>query len=243
MKKINLLLSIIISFFGFSFSQTLIITNPSGTVTWELNSTHMIEWNYGGSGDIMIQLYQSGLPVGTIYNGANSGSFSWKIDKYLNSKPIITGNYKLRVRSKQDSSKYAEVNLIIKKSSPYLLNNHFLNFLPDLRVRISVIPGPLHYKTLFMMVVYNDGKVNSKSFILNWRVYYKNKNGEWKSDFEYQKIIDGIKAGGRYTHAVGDYNFPWAGKWKITAWVDKYNAIKETNENNNYNVVEFEIKQ
>ncbi len=116
MKKVIYLLGILMVIAGFSFSQTLTITNPSGAVTWELNSTHLIQWTYGGSGDIMIQLYQSGSPVGTIYNGANSGSYSWTINHYLNSNPIATGSYKLRVRSKLDSSKYAEVDLTIINS-------------------------------------------------------------------------------------------------------------------------------
>ena len=89
------------------------ITNPSGPVIWGLYTTHMIQWTYRGSGDILIQLYKSGKPVGTIYNGANTGTYKWKISFYLNRKFIDTGNYKLRVRSKNNSSVYAEVNLTI----------------------------------------------------------------------------------------------------------------------------------
>ena len=113
MKKLIVFVGLLIVFSGFAFSQSVTITNPSGAVSWALNSTHTIQWTYGGAGDIMIQLFQSGSPVGTIYNGANSGNFSWKIDKYLNGNPIATGSYKIRVRSKNDSSIYDEVDLTI----------------------------------------------------------------------------------------------------------------------------------
>ncbi len=116
MKKLIYLLGILIVITGFSFSQTLTITNPSGAVTWSLNTTHLIQWTYGGNGDIMIQLFQSGSPTGTVYNGENTGNLNWTIDKYLNGNPIATGSYKLRVRSKNNSSIYAEVDLTITNS-------------------------------------------------------------------------------------------------------------------------------
>ncbi len=113
MKKIIYLLGILIIITAFSFSQSLTITSPSRAVSWELGSSHLIQWTYSGAGNIMIQLYQSGSPAGTIYNGANSGSFDWRIDHYLNSNPIATGSYRLRVRSKLNSSVYDEVDLTI----------------------------------------------------------------------------------------------------------------------------------
>ncbi len=113
MRRVFFLFGILIVITAFSFSQSLTITSPSGAVSWEVGSSHLIQWTYGGVGNIMIQLYQSGSPVGTIYNGANSGNFSWTIDKYLNGNPIATGNYKLRVRSKNNSSIYAEIDLTI----------------------------------------------------------------------------------------------------------------------------------
>ncbi len=107
--------------------NTIRITNPHGEVTWALNSRNMIQWTYEGSGNIVIQLYQSCSPVGTIYDGPNTGSFNWIIDKYLNGSSITRGSYKLRVSSKDTPSVYDEVDLTVKGESHISYKDSFLS--------------------------------------------------------------------------------------------------------------------
>ncbi len=160
MRKVFFLLGILIVITGFSFSQTLTITNPSGAVTWSLNTTHLIQWTYGGAGNIMIQLYQSGSPVGTVYNGANSGSFSWTIDKYLNGNPIATGNYKLRVRSKNNSSIYAEIDLTIVNSGGIFSQKHLIKFKIPIT---SPKSGETYFEGNNVNIVWNNALTKGKT--------------------------------------------------------------------------------
>jgi len=86
-------------------SASISVISPNGGENWKKGSNYNVKWQSSGvSGNVIIQLLQSGSPVGEIYKGANTGSFNWIIDKYLNNNPIADGNYLLQIKSLNNPS-------------------------------------------------------------------------------------------------------------------------------------------
>jgi len=86
-------------------SCSIQVTKPNGGEEWNKGSSYNVNWDMSGNcGNVIIQLIQGGSPTGAIYNGVNSGSFNWKIDKYLNNSEIQAGDYKLQVKSLNNPS-------------------------------------------------------------------------------------------------------------------------------------------
>ena len=86
--------------------DTITVTNPDGTDSWETDSTHSITWASAGSiTDVKIELYKGGILEKVITASTpNDGSFDWTIPTDL-----VDGiDYKIRISDVSNPATYGE---------------------------------------------------------------------------------------------------------------------------------------
>ncbi len=86
------------------FTNTITITTPNNSSSWEANSSHYIYWESTGyTSTVNIELYKDGVFETKIQTeGVNNGSYNWKLPADLNSSK----NYQIKITNSTDNSIY-----------------------------------------------------------------------------------------------------------------------------------------
>jgi hypothetical protein len=206
------------------------VNAPDGGETWKQQETHSIQWTSEGiSSTVRISLYQGGAAAGILaMNVANTGSYSWKIDKFTNGTAIGPGQYKARVASVANSAIYGEsagpftISAFISVKPP--LAKEMPKAKPDLVVCYMeewwvLAPG----KATIQVKVQNVGGSRARNSVLLFHI--ENKGNE-------QFLIPALDPGQSHDVFREEY-FAVAGKIDYSIEADWSKLVAESDENNN----------